>query len=78
LWVVCANQLTATPGVKFYVTITPTHQQASMYRYTYTIVEGEPCQTALTPWTPAHTTLLQGDLPTPLTHNKSTQQHSCT
>ncbi len=36
--------------------------------------EGEPCQPAPSPWIPAHTTQLQGDLRTPLTHN-NTQQH---
>ncbi len=54
----------------------PTHQQASMYTYTME-GEGEPCQPAPSPWVPAHTTQLQGDLRTPLTHN-NTQQHTRT
>jgi hypothetical protein len=54
----------------------PTHQQASMYTYTME-GEGEPCQPAPSPWIPAHTTQLQGDLRSPLTHN-NTQEHPTT
>jgi hypothetical protein len=39
--------------------------------------EGEPCQPAQSPWISAHTTQLQGDLRTPLTHN-NTQEHPTT
>ncbi len=44
---------------------------------TYTIVGGGVggLPTTPTPWIPPHTTHLQGDLPTPLTHN-NTQQHT--
>ncbi len=46
---------------------------------TYTIVGGGGggLPTTPTPWIPTHTTQLQGDLPTPLTHN-NTQQHTTT
>ncbi len=37
----------------------------------------DPCQPPPTPWIPPHTRQMQGDLPTPLTHN-NTQQHYTT
>ncbi len=72
LWVVCPGR-----GQILCNYSTPPPHHASMD--TYTIQkwegEGEPCQPAPTPWIPPHTTQLQRDLPTPLTHN-NTQQHT--
>ncbi len=55
----------------------PPHPPAIIHVYLHYVGEGEPCQPAPSPWIPAHTTQLQGDLLTPLTHN-NTQQHTRT
>ncbi len=57
-----------------YSTPPPPHEHASMDTYTIHYIHTIP---APTPWIPSHTIQLQGDLPTPLTHN-NTQQHTTT